>query len=151
MQMASHRCRGRKTHRGNQDRRESKSVSTLSHPEWPNWPFSSSACVQHSSELMPATCPRWARGRTNAREIVKCTGLATRVVATALLASPGHRGGEMQAVPVIGRGQESPLQVPPHARSNNRLTVYRGSIRLTTELNLTSRTVRSRFARRFPQ
>jgi hypothetical protein len=59
----------------------SESVSTLSRPEWPSWPFSPSAWMQESSELLPATGPRAARGRADAAEAAGCT-----VVATAKLA-----------------------------------------------------------------
>ena len=59
----------------------SESVSTLSRPEWPSWPFSPSAWMQESSELLPATGPRAARGRADAGEAAGCT-----VVATAKLA-----------------------------------------------------------------
>jgi hypothetical protein len=59
-----------------------ESISTLSRPEWPSWPFSPSAWMQESPELLPAaTAPRAARGRTNAREPVSCMGLATRGLA----------------------------------------------------------------------
>jgi hypothetical protein len=112
----------------------SESVSTLSRPEWPSWPFSPSACVQESSELLPATAPRAARGRTNARESVSCIGLATRGLAPRLLASPGDRGGEMLPRAVIGWGQESPLSVPPPCPLKQQVG-YRGSIRLTNALN----------------
>ena len=56
--------------------RHIESVSTLSRPEWPSWPFSPSAWMQESSELLPATGPRAARGRTDAAEAVGCADLA---------------------------------------------------------------------------
>jgi hypothetical protein len=95
MQMAPHRYRGRKIYR-------------YSRP--PSWPFSPSACVQHSSELLLATCPRAVRGRTtlrtNAREAVGCIGLGSRGLAPSLLASSGT---------------SSHHQIPPPARQNNNL------------------------------
>jgi hypothetical protein len=59
----------------------SESVSTLSRPEWPSWPFLPYAWMQESSELLPATGPRAARCRADAGEAAGCT-----VVATAKLA-----------------------------------------------------------------
>ena len=56
----------------------SESVSTLSRPEWPSWPFSPSAWMQESSELLPATGPRADRGRPNRGETAEYIDLATR-------------------------------------------------------------------------
>ena len=77
--------------------------------------------VPESSELLPATAPRAARGRNNAREAVGYIGLGRRGLASSLLASPGDREDERLHAPRLSVISVAPTPSPPPARSNNKM------------------------------
>ena len=63
-----HRYRSRKTYDTAHTRDGVEQVSISSRQQWPERPISPWHRVPESSKLLPATAPREARGRNNARE-----------------------------------------------------------------------------------
>ena len=69
--------------------------------------------MHESSELLPATAPRAARGRNNAREAVGYIGLGRRGLAPSLLASPGDREDERSPAARLTHKRNNLPRAPP--------------------------------------
>ena len=116
-----HRYRGRRTYETAHTRDGVEQVSISSRQQWPERPIRPWPCVHQSSELLPATAPRAARGRINAREAVGCIGLGSCGLAPSLLVSPGDREDHLYLTSRLTHKRNNFLQPFPPARSNNKL------------------------------
>jgi hypothetical protein len=108
-----HRYRGRRIYETVHTRDGVELVSISSRQQWPERPISPWPCVQDSSELLPATAPRAARGRTNARKTAVCMAIGTRGLAPSLLASPGDREDERSSPARLSATITNPPPPPP--------------------------------------
>jgi len=108
-----HRYSGRRTYKTVHNRDGVEQVSISSRQQWPERPIRPWPCVHQSSELLPATAPRAARGRINAREAVGCIGLGSCGLAPSLLASPGDREDHLYLTPRLTHKRNNFLQPPP--------------------------------------
>ena len=108
-----HRYRSRKMYGTVYTRDGVEQVSISGRQQWPERPISPWHRVPESSQLLPATAPRAARGRNNAGEAVVCIALGARGLAPSLLASPGDREDERSPAARLTHKRNNFPRAPP--------------------------------------